>query len=264
MTSPYLQEYLTFQKELRSFIYRLVAHRQETEDIVQETYLKVVRKIDSFKGEGSFKAWVFTIAANLAKDSLKARQRWGEDWMEVVKDAHVEDKTLLAKKFEVSRTSEHGKYVIREHINYCFNCVSKTLLLTNQICLLLKEVYNFKIQEITLITGLSEGKVKHAIANSRSDMNRIFKKRCALVNKEGVCHQCTGLNNRFNPDQNTQEEANKIKMIRESRRKNHDELLNLRLQLVKGIDPLEAEGTDLHNYLIENSPEWAKSRLETQ
>ena len=89
-------------------------------------------------------------------------------------------------------------------------------------------------------------------------MVRIFDNKCALINKEGVCHQCTGLNKRFNPEQNEQEERVKIKMLREQRNKNHQQLLDLRMQLVQGIDPLDAEGMDLHNYLIENSPVWAR------
>lgn len=257
----YQQDFITFQEELKSFIYRLVTHRQETEDISQETYFRAFKNIDSFKEKSSFKTWVFTIATNLAKDSLIARERWGEDWMELVKDAHIENKELLQRKFEISRNSEHGKFVIREHINYCLNCVTKTLLLTQQICILLKEVYDFKISEIGLITGLTEGKVKHALADARKDMERIFKKRCALINKEGICHQCTGLNKRFNPEQDTQIEANKIKMIREARNKNYQQLLDLRFQLAKSIDPVNAEGMDLHNYLIENSPRWAKTQI---
>ncbi|NAY93386.1 sigma-70 family RNA polymerase sigma factor [Muricauda sp. JGD-17] len=254
----YQKEYLSFQEELKSFVYRVITHKQETEDIVQETYIKAFKKIDTFKGKSSFKTWVFAIAINLAKDSLRARQRWGEDWMELVKDAHVQDERLLKKKYEVSQNSEHGKFVIREHISYCFNCVTKTLLLPNQICLLLKEIYSFKVSEIMVITGFREGKVKHAIADARKDMTRIFEKRCALINKKGICHQCTGLNKIYNPEQDTYIEANKLKMVKEAANKNYEELLNLRLQLAKSINPLNSEGTDLHNYLIENSPAWAK------
>ena len=82
-----------------------------------------------------------------------------------------------------------------------------------------------------------------------------------LINKEGICHQCTGLNNKFNPQQDTQVEINKIKMVKEARKKNFGILLDLRLQIAKTIDPLQSEGTDLHNYLLENSPKWAKRQL---
>ncbi|MDN5212221.1 sigma-70 family RNA polymerase sigma factor [Fulvivirgaceae bacterium BMA12] len=255
----YQTEFIGFQEELKSYIYRVVVNKQDAEDITQETYIRSFKNLHSFKANASFKTWVFSIATNLAKDNLRARERWGEDWMELVKDAHVESKALYGKKMEINRTSEHGKFVMKEHITYCLNCVSKTLLLINQICLLLKEVYEFKISEIMLITGLTEGKVKHAIADSRKDMIRIFDNRCSLINKKGICHQCTGLNKIYNPKQDAQEEANKIKMIRESRQANHQQLLSLRLQLAKSINPLNAEGRDLHNYLLENSPGWAKA-----
>jgi len=252
----YQNEFIQFQNQLNSFIYRIVVHKQEAEDLSQETYIRAFKKIDSFEGRSTFKTWVFAIAVNLAKDSLKARERWGEDWMDLVKDAHVADNNLLNKKFEIAKTSPHGTFVLREHLSYCFNCVSKTLLLINQICLLLKEVYEFRISEIMIITGLSEGKVKHALADSRADMKRIFKHKCSLINKNGVCSQCTGLNKIFNPEQDAQIEANKLK--------NYAQLLDLRLQMVKNIDPLNGEGIDLHNYLIENSPDWAKQQIESQ
>lgn len=258
----YQKEFISFQSQLNSYIYRIVTHRQESEDIGQEVYIKAFNNIESFQGMSSFKTWVFSIATNLAKDSLRARERWGEDWMDLVKDAHVADKDLLNRKFEIAKTSPYGTFEMREHLNYCFNCVSKTLLLNNQMCLLLKEVYEFKVSEIMLITGLTEGKVKHALADSRKDMARIFKHKCALINKKGICSQCTGLNNIFNPEQNTQIEANKLKIIKEKHGKNYEQLLSLRLEMVKNIDPLKGEGIDLHNYLIENSPAWAKQQLK--
>lgn len=258
----YQAEFISFQNELKSYLYRMVTHRAQAEDLVQDTYIKAFQKIEQFQGKSSFKTWVFTIATNLARDSFRAKQRWGVDWMDLVRDAHVSDKELLNKKFEVAKNSPHGTFVMHEHLNYCFSCVSKTLLLEQQVCLLLKEVYGFKIGEIMQIAGLSEGKVKHALADSRKTLTRIFEHKCALINKKGVCSQCTGLNNKFNPRQDTHIESNKLKIVREKEGKNYEQLLDLRLQMVKSIDPLAGEGIDLHNYLIENSPEWAKSQME--
>ena len=75
--SKYQSEFLEFREELKSFIFRLVTHREETEDLAQETYVRTFKNLNAFQKKSSFKAWVFTIAANLAKDSLRARKRWG-------------------------------------------------------------------------------------------------------------------------------------------------------------------------------------------
>ena len=54
-TQQYQNEFIAFQDELKSFIYRLTAHRQETEDLAQETFIKTFKNIDSFKEKATFK-----------------------------------------------------------------------------------------------------------------------------------------------------------------------------------------------------------------
>ena len=68
-------EFETFQGELKSFLLRITTSVQDTEDIVQETYLKAHSKIATFKGESSLKTWVFSIASNLARDLLRSKKR---------------------------------------------------------------------------------------------------------------------------------------------------------------------------------------------
>ncbi len=256
----YEQEFIAFKPQLRSYLYRLTTCKEDAEDLTQDTFIKAFEKLSLYKKQSTFKTWVFAIATNLAKDRARVKERWGENWMDLVRDAHVQSPELFAKKTSIVANSPHGQFVLSEHLNYCFNCTTKTLLLYEQICLWLKEVYGFKISEIKTITGLSEGKVKHAIADARNHLTRIFEKKCALINKTGTCSQCTGLNNIYNPKQDSHIEANKLKMVRELKGKNAQELLDLRLQLVKSIDPLNGNGIDLHNYLIENSPGWAKEQ----
>ena len=120
------------------------------------------------------------------------------------------------------------------------------------------------MHEIILITDLTEGKVKHAIIDVRKDMSRIFERRCSLINKKGICHQCNELNGIFNPQQDAYIEANKLKLAQEAACANDDKLLNLRLQLIRSIDPLHAEGTNLHNFIMERCLDWARHQISKQ
>jgi len=56
-------------------------------------------------------------------------------------------------------------------------------------------------------------------------MIKIFDGRCALINKEGICHQCSELNGIFNPQQKFEEEALKIEMVRIAETKDKEGLL---------------------------------------
>ncbi len=250
----YQDEFIEFESELKSFIYRLVAHHQDMEDIVQDTYLKAFNSLDSFQERSSFKTWVFTIATNKAKDHLRGKKRWTEDYQDNCRTATYASADLQQKMADVSMNSPHGKFVLKEHIDYCFTCMSKTLLMEEQVCITLKEIYGFKIREIVEITGLTEGKVKHAMSNARKRYIQIFENKCSLISKKGACHQCSELNGILNQRQLEVKELMSVKMIKEKDGQNFERLLNLRMHLIKSIDPLNSAGFDLHNYMLEDLP----------
>ncbi len=86
------QEFLntTFEAirpQLKSYLLRMTASIEDTEDIVQDTYLKAHEKLDSFRGDASLKTWLFTIATNLAKNKLKSQKRWPEQVTDICKEA---------------------------------------------------------------------------------------------------------------------------------------------------------------------------------
>lgn len=94
-------------------------------------------------------------------------------------------------------------------------------------------MYEFKVNEIALILSTTEAMVKYYLHTGRSKMIHIFEGRCALINKQGVCHQCTELNGIFNPKQNTQEELVKIEMARVAENADKGHLFDLRMQILR-------------------------------
>ncbi len=72
---------------MKSYLVRITASVRDAEDITQDTYLKAVDKISTFRGESSLKTWLFTIASNLAKDNLRAQKRWTENVTDITKAA---------------------------------------------------------------------------------------------------------------------------------------------------------------------------------
>ncbi len=53
---------------LGRFLYSSGAPRSEIEDLVQETFIKAFRALDGWRGEASFRTWLFRIGGNLRKD----------------------------------------------------------------------------------------------------------------------------------------------------------------------------------------------------
>ena len=239
-----------FQPQLKSYLYRLAANRNDMEDWAHDVFILAYENLSSFRGESSLKTWVFTIATNHARKHLKAKKTWYMDTFERTKALAHQDKNVMSAIDYAHQFSPLGSFEIREHIDYCFTCVSKMLPLEQQIALILKDIYDFKVKEIYEIMNTSHGTVKHLLHNARKKMIGIFDDTCRLVSKRGMCHQCSGLNGKFNPKQDSQEKLMKIKMMKEQDRKGTKELYTLRAELVKAIDPLHSSGTDLHEVFM--------------
>ena len=54
----------------------LLHHHQDAEDVVQETFLKLVRHLDVGGGTSNLRGWLFTVAAHAARDRQRRRARW--------------------------------------------------------------------------------------------------------------------------------------------------------------------------------------------
>lgn len=243
--------FAAFQPQLKSYLYRLLTDRNDVEDLAHDTFIKAYNKLDTFKENSSLKTWVFRIGTNLAYDFLRKRKRWQPDAQDQAKELVRSDPDIREIFEKVHRQSPRGRYEVREHIDFCFTCISKTLPIEQQIAIILKDIYHFSRKEIGQIMDETVGRVKHLLYDGRQTMREIFDGRCALVNKNGACHQCSELAGRFNPKQARQEELMKIEMIEKADKVDNEILYDLRSELVSFIDPLRSPGADLQDIIMQ-------------
>jgi RNA polymerase sigma-70 factor, ECF subfamily len=248
-----VREFEQSSDQLKSYILRITGSKADAEDIVHDTFIKANAKLSQFREESSLKTWIFAIASNIAKDNIRARKRWVENVTDIARKAALTDPEFMKESMHIRTNSAFGQFEIREHIAFCFTCVAKSLPLEQQICLLLKEVYEFKLVEIAQIIDITEAMVKYYLHAGRSKMIHVFEGRCALINKQGVCHQCSELNGIFNPRQSLQEELLKIEMSKEAGSSDKERLFDLRMNVVRGIDPFKSNASELQLHHLEHN-----------
>ncbi len=66
---------------LGRFLYSAGADPAEVDDLVQESFFKAFRALEGWRGESSFKTWLFRIGTNLARDAH--RRRKGREWVPI-------------------------------------------------------------------------------------------------------------------------------------------------------------------------------------
>lgn len=51
-----------YEKPIFNYAYRMVSNQDDAKDLMQEIFISVFRNLSSYRGEGSFKGWIFRIA----------------------------------------------------------------------------------------------------------------------------------------------------------------------------------------------------------
>ena len=74
-----LNEIIKNNKQNVKNIIRLITKEADNEDLEQEVYIKVWKNAEKYKEQGSFSAWIKTIAKNVSKDYLKSSYRKKQD-----------------------------------------------------------------------------------------------------------------------------------------------------------------------------------------
>jgi len=62
-----------YQHRLVGYLRLIVNHREDAEDVAQEAFLRAYRALGRFRGQSSFKTWLYQIATNAARTSLAKR-----------------------------------------------------------------------------------------------------------------------------------------------------------------------------------------------
>lgn len=94
----------------------------------------------------------------------------------------------------------------------------------------------------------TEGIIKHLLFDGRKELQVRYEKRCALINKEGVCCQCAELNDFL---QDTLDSESKLRATGLSQTKDAETNLDIRFALINQINPLNSNAAELENTILQ-------------
>lgn len=85
-----------YKNRLYNFIFRILPEKETTEDILQDTFLRVFNQRKNYSPDYALSTWVYTIALNLARSELrkrKLRKYLSLDFLKEESDVELPDKT---------------------------------------------------------------------------------------------------------------------------------------------------------------------------
>lgn len=64
-----------YQRQLYNFVWRHIGQHEDVADICQQVFIQVFRKAEQYRGEASFKTWLYQIAINQCKNYYRSQAR---------------------------------------------------------------------------------------------------------------------------------------------------------------------------------------------
>jgi len=151
-----------YSRPVISFTFDLVNDRALAEELTQETFVRAYRAIRTMRKDTKLSTWLFGIARNVARESLRARARAKN---------HVD----LADK-SVMDLSDHKPVPVDGLLNKELNEVIRRSIAAldedKRLVFTLKVLHQCSYEEIAGITGFSIAKLKTDLHRARAEMRR--------------------------------------------------------------------------------------------
>jgi RNA polymerase sigma-70 factor (ECF subfamily) len=173
--------------ELLVHCYRMLGSLLDAEDLVQETLLRAWRRLDTFEGRSSFRAWLYRVATNACLNALEVRRRRSLPqhsvsespptagiappstdpiWLEPFPDSLIADDS----------TSPERRYATLESVSFAFLAVLQLLTPRQRAALILRDVLEWPANEAAEISGLSVPALNSALHRARRTMSQHYQR----------------------------------------------------------------------------------------
>ncbi|MCH8556227.1 MAG: sigma-70 family RNA polymerase sigma factor [Balneolia bacterium] len=169
-----------YQQRLYHYLIRYTRNHEDTEDIIQETFMRVYNSRNAYEEVARFSTWLYTIAGNLMRTQFKKRQRMQTSSI----SASAQDDDPGTYSLEIPDTH----LTPEEHVNssLTMSMIRKAL---NELpeeyseLLNLREYKDLSYEEISEAVNLPMGTVKSRINRGR---NRLQSMLSGIIDKESV------------------------------------------------------------------------------
>jgi RNA polymerase sigma factor (sigma-70 family) len=145
---------------------RMMKHREEAEEVAQDTFIKVYKSLNKFKGDSKFSTWIYRVAYNTCLDRLKKNKRQ-QYTVEINEYTEHQIKTL---------DNALDKIEVKEREQAMQDCLA---LLPSEDSFLLTLYYfeELSLEEIGKIVDLKPNNVKVKLFRSRKKLATILRKK---------------------------------------------------------------------------------------
>lgn len=153
-----MQLYKGYYKAMYNVAFRILRDEFEAEDMMQEAFLTAFTKLDTFKAEVTFGAWLKRIVINKSLTQLKKNNRYEEVKLDVIPNYEIVEEKIDYSSLKASS--------VVDKIN--------SLKQNYQIILTLNLIEGYDYEEISEIMGYTNENVRTTISRAKKKLKKVL------------------------------------------------------------------------------------------
>ena len=161
-----MEIYKLYYKAMYNSAFRILKDEFEAEDLMQEAFLTAFTKLNSFKGEVTFGAWLKRIVINKSLTQLKKNNRYQEVKLEVITNQPEEHDNLNYDNL---------------NIKHVLSAIQK-LKDNYRVILTLNLIEGYDNEEIMQILNYSNENVRTTISRAKKKLKEVLSKDINRIN----------------------------------------------------------------------------------
>ncbi|QIA06782.1 RNA polymerase sigma factor [Draconibacterium halophilum] len=167
------------QKLVVNTCYGLVQNREDAEDIAQDVFVEVYRKIDKFRADAKLSTWLYRIAVNRSLNHIRnnKKHRWFQGFENEVAEKNrelLQARTADSDEPEYDFENKQRAIILKEAIN--------SLPQNQKVAFTLSKYEDLSYQEIAEVMNLSVPSVESLLFRAKKGLQKklykCYKKKC--------------------------------------------------------------------------------------
>lgn len=231
---------------------KMVWDPADAEDVTQETLIKIITKLSTFRGDSSFRTWAYRIAANHVINMKKRKMEFEYSSFKTYgrnilnsPDTELPDPSSVSVEVDL---------LIEETKIGCMNAMLLCLDREQRLIFILGNMFNVNDEVGSEILDMTKVNFRQKLSRARKQLANFMTDKCGLMNKNNPCH-C----------------AKKTKLMMDAGHVNPDNLLFSKkyIYTIEKVAPQKAEKMDnlfeekaselFRKHPFQKSPDFARS-----
>jgi RNA polymerase sigma-70 factor, ECF subfamily len=194
-----------YSENIYNLSYRITGDRQDAEDAMQNTFLKIHQNANKFRGDSDVFTWIYKIALN---ESLKIKKKvtLNREHFDSVDNGIKQLENTVPLEIQELQSNPEKRFIynalLQEIKSGCHHFMLFRITEEQRIVFIFRILLGLTFKEIAAILELSAGVIKSRYNRAKENLKKHVNKKCQWYNNKSscTCEKCIGFAMKMTPE----------------------------------------------------------------